>query len=157
MTEQKNTSYSSEELSERFPDTLLNYDNQYFYAGWLNKQLVLNRCRSCGHWHHPSRPICPKCWSFDIEHRAVSGEGKIRLHMNYYQGPPAPGVDYSEPHPVVTVELAEQEGLRVTSTLIHCPLSEIEIGMPVQLAWVERYDAPYPVFTPVSTTVAEGQ
>ena len=76
----------------------------------------------------------------DVEIRCVV---RIALH----QGPPADGVDYAKgPHPVVTVELEEQPALRFTSTIVDCALDDIQIGMPVELAWIERSGAPYPVF-----------
>ena len=63
-----------------------------------------------------------------------------------YQGPPAEGVDYSTPYPVVTVELDEEPGLRFTSSVIGCPNSEIQIGRRVRLDWIERAGIPLPVF-----------
>ena len=63
------------------------------------------------------------------------------------RGPPAPDVDYAKaPHPVVSVELEEQEGLRFTSTVIDCPLEEVRIGLEVELSWIDRFGAPFPVF-----------
>jgi uncharacterized protein len=63
-----------------------------------------------------------------------------------HQGPPAPGVDYSTPYPVVTVELDEQVGLRFTSTVVDARNDEIRIGAPVRLDWRERAGSPMPVF-----------
>jgi hypothetical protein len=69
--------------------------------------------------------------------------------MLLHQGPEAPGVDYrAGPHPVATVELVEQVGLRFTSTVIGAPVSAIHIGMPVELTWIERDGAPFPAFQP---------
>jgi uncharacterized OB-fold protein len=139
---------SDEELLARFPDTRIDHDTKELYRGWLERQLRLNRCNACGTWHHPPRPICPKCWSSDVAATEVSGTGTVHLLIRLHQGPPAPGVDYSHPHPVVAVELDEQPGLRYVSTVVNCPPEEVRIGMPVKLAWVERYGAPYPVFEP---------
>jgi uncharacterized OB-fold protein len=55
-------------------------------------------------------------------------------------------VDYSRPHPVVAVELEEQAGLRYTTTVIDGDPHAISIGLPVELAWIERHGAPFPVF-----------
>jgi hypothetical protein len=55
---------------------------------------------------------------------------------------------------VVTVELEEQEGLRYTSTVVHCPPDEITIDMPVRLTWIDRYGAPFPVFEPAGARSA---
>jgi hypothetical protein len=51
---------------------------------------------------------------------------------------------------VVSVELAEQAGLRFTSTVVNCPPEEIRIGLPVALAWIDRAGAPFPVFEPAT-------
>jgi uncharacterized OB-fold protein len=141
---------NGEDLVARFPDTRIDHDTKYFYNGWLNRQLVFNRCADCGEWHAPPKPVCPKCWSFNIVPTAIGGKGTIHLLSRLYMGPPAPDVDYKAgPHPVATVELDEQPGLRYTSTVINCPTDKIQIGMRIQLAWIERYGAPYPVFEPL--------
>jgi uncharacterized OB-fold protein len=139
---------SDEELVSRFPDTWISHDNKEFYRGWLDRKLLLTRCTDCGYWRHPPKPICPRCWSTDVRPTEVSGRGTVHLLIRLHQGPPAPGVDYSTPHPVATVELEEQEGLRLTSTVVDCPPEDVHIGMPVELAWIERYGEPYPVFRP---------
>jgi uncharacterized OB-fold protein len=140
------TSISDQELLEAYPDTPIDHDTKEFYRGWLERRLLLNRCLDCGRWHNPPRPLCPDCWSRWVAPTEVSGRGVIHLLLFLHQGPPAPDVDYSRPHPVATVELAEQEGLRYTSTVVNCPPEEIKIGTPVRLTWIERWGAPYPVF-----------
>ena len=107
-----------EEILARFPDSRVDHDTKFFYGGWLGRRLLINRCRDCGHWHHPPRPLCPKCWSFGVEPTEVSGRGTVHLLIRLHQGPPAPDVDYVTPHPVATVELAEQPGLRLSSTVV---------------------------------------
>lgn len=138
------------ELLGRFPDTWINHDNKEFYRGWLGQRLLLNRCGDCGYWQHPPKPVCRACWSDNVHATEVSGQGAVHLLIRLHQGPPAPGVDYAQPLPVATVELAEQEGLRYTSTVINCPPGQLRIGLPVRLTWTERYGAPYPVFEPLA-------
>ena len=72
-----------------------------------------------------------------------------------HQGPPADGVDYSTPYPVVTVELDEQEGLRFTTTVIGADNNQIRIGERVQLDWIERGGAPMPVFRLIEAKAAK--
>ncbi len=137
------------ELVERFPWVQISHDNKHLYRGWLERELRINRCRDCGRFHHPPKPICPECWSWQIEPTPVSGRGVVHLAMFLRQGAPAPGVDYAvAPHPVVTVELEEQPGLRFTSTVAGAPLEQIRIGLPVELEWIDRYGAPFPAFRP---------
>jgi uncharacterized protein len=137
---------TDEELLSRFPDTLINHDNKEFYRGWLEHKLVLNRCDDCGTVTHPPRKMCPECWSRSVTPTEMSGRGTVHLLIFLHQGPPAPGVDYKTPHPVATIDL--EEGVRFTSTIVNCDKDDMHIGMPVKLTWVDRYDAPYPVFEP---------
>ena len=145
---------ADDETLRRFPDTVIDHDTKAFYRGWLSEELLLNRCGPCGTWHHPPRPVCPHCWSDDVAPAAVSGRGTVHLLVRLHQGPRVPGVSYDPPHPVVAVELEEQADLRFTSTVVDCPDCDLRIGMPVELTWIERHGAPYPVFRPAGTGAA---
>lgn len=139
---------SDKELLDAFPNSIITHDDKEYYRGWLEHRLLIQHCSSCGNWFHPPQPICPECWSRDVTPTEVSGRGTVHLLIKLHQGAPAPDVDYSAPHPVATVELAEQLGLRFTTTIVNCPLDDIGIGMPVKLTWIDRWGAPYPVFEP---------
>lgn len=137
------------DLVERLPHLPVDRDTAQHYLGYLRRELVLNRCADCARWHHPMRPMCPACWSWNVAPTPVSGRGTVYLVTLLHQGPPAEGVDDAKgPHPVVTVELEEQPGLRFTSTIVGCDAHDVRIGMPVELAWIERNGSPYPAFRP---------
>lgn len=124
-------------------------DTAEHYRGYLRRELVMNRCGDCGRWHHPMRPMCPACWSCNVVLTPVSGRGTVHLFVVLHQGPPADGVDYvTAPHPVVTIQLDAQEGLRFTGTMVECRLDAIRIGMRVELTWIDRQGSPYPAFRP---------
>lgn len=95
--------------------------------------------------------MCPQCWGWNIVPTEVSGRGTVHLLMRLHQGPPTPGVDYTHGHPVVTVELEEQASLRVTSTVLDIAPEDLHIGTAVELDWIDREGAPFPVFR-ASTT-----
>ncbi len=140
---------SDTDMIAMFPGHEIDHDNKCFYRGWLKKQLLMNRCAACGRWHHPPQPLCPECWSVDVTPTEVTGRGSIHLLIRLHQGPPAEGVDYAAgPYPVVVVELEEQAGLRFTSTIINCDASNLQIGTPVELTWIDRSGTPFPVFEP---------
>jgi uncharacterized OB-fold protein len=141
---------SDAELAERLAHLPVERDTAAHYRGYLHRKLVLNRCADCGRWHHPMRPMCPACWSWNVAPTAVSGRGTVHLFIKLHQGPPAQGVDYAQAHPVVIVELAEQDGFRFTGTMVGCALEDIRIGMPVKLKWIERNGSPYPAFRPAA-------
>lgn len=140
-------SITDAELVDRLPDVPVDAQNSEFYRGWLERRLVLNRCEDCGRWHHPAKPVCPECWSDRVRPTPVSGHGTVHLLVWLRQGPPADGVDYSTAHPVVTVELEEQAGLRFTSTVVDAQPGELAIGDAVELTWIERHGEPFPAFT----------
>jgi uncharacterized protein len=140
------TVISDEELVTRFGRYGVDRDSAAHYRGWLEHRFLVQRCDDCGTWHHPPRPVCPTCWSMRITPTEVAGRGTIFLAIFLHQGPPASGVDYSTPYPVVTAELDEQPGLRVTSTVIGARNVDITIGRGVVLDWIERDGMPLPVF-----------
>ena len=135
-----------ETLLARFSGTSIDRDTAPYFRARLARRLELAHCAACGRWHHPPRPICPACWSTDVRPTRVAGTGTIHLTTFLHQGPPAEGIDYTTPYPVVTVQLDEQEGLRLTSTVVGTPNADITIGRRVELDWIERAGAPLPVF-----------
>ena len=137
---------SDEDLMRRFPGYPLDRDSAAHFRGRIAHQLLVNRCTDCGTWHHTPKPICPACWSTDVRATPVSGRGAIYMAIFLHQGPPAEGVDYSTPYPVVTVELDEQVGLRFTGTVVGAPNDAIRIGRRVTLEWVRRGATPVPAF-----------
>lgn len=137
---------TDEDLLSRFPGWDVDRESAAHFRGRLERKLLLNRCAACGTWHHPPRPVCPACWSSDLVPTEVAGTGTIFMFVLLHQGPPAEGVDYSTPHPVVTVELDEQPGLRFTSTIVGSPNQVIGIGERVRLDWIDRDGAPLPAF-----------
>lgn len=138
---------SDEELVRLYPLDAIDHDTVAHFRGRLQRELLLNRCGACGHWHHPPKPICPACRSREVKPSPVAGAGSIHLVTLLHRGPSLAGIDYSsQPHSVVTVELDEQLGLRFTSTVIDTAAHEIQIGVRVILDWIERTGAPVPVF-----------
>jgi uncharacterized protein len=144
---------SDEELCSLFPGAV-DRDSAAHYRGRLRRRLLINRCADCGTWHAPPRPVCPSCLSDRVAAQPVSGAGTIFMAVFLHQGPPAEGVDYSTPYPVVTVDLDEQPGLRFSSTVVGAPNAEIQIGRRVELDWITRGGAPMPVFR---LTMHEGE
>lgn len=134
-------------LLRRFAAHGVTRDSAAHFRGRLDRRLLIHRCADCGHWHHPPRPMCPRCWSWAITPTEVSGRGTIHLLMLLHQGPPVPGVDYTGGHPVVTVELEEQPALRFTATVTaDFPRDRLTIGTPVELDWTDRDGTPTPAF-----------
>lgn len=140
---------TDEEVLARFPRVRIDRDNIDHYRGLLEHRLVVNRCSDCGTWHHPPRPVCPRCWSRSVAAEPVSGRGEIAFVTFVHQGRAAPGVDYADGWPVAAVELVEQAGLRVSASIVDSTRDRISVGAPVELVWLDRDGEPVAAFTVV--------
>jgi uncharacterized OB-fold protein len=111
------------------------WENQGFWEGIERRELVFQKCKGCGAWLHPPRPVCPKCRSFEKEWGRSSGKGTVYSWVTYHESPhPAFKVPYS----VILVEM--EEGVRLVSNLIDTKPEEISIGMPVEVVFDDVAD-----------------
>ncbi len=105
----------------------------YFGAARAGR-LVVQRCAGCGALRFPPRELCSACLATDATWQEVSGRGEIFsynvMHQVYH-----PGFATEVPYAVVVVKL--EEGPKITSNLVDCPLGEIAIGMPVEVVFEE--------------------
>ena len=91
--------------------------------------LIGTRCRSCGETSFPTRILCRKCSSSDLEEVALGPIGKlyafttIRVKAPHYIGP--------VPYFMGIVELPEGERLR--TLLTDCDQESLEVGMDMEL------------------------
>ena len=101
-----------------------------FWEGVKEKRVMLQRCKSCGYWLNPPRPMCPKCQSQESEWVAAKGTGKIYSWVTFNESPhPA----FKTPYEAVLVEL--DEGPRIVSNMVGINSDELEIGMPVEVTF----------------------
>ena len=125
----------------------LDESNRFFWTSGEDGQLRFLRCQACGYYLHPPLPRCPECGSRDVAPEVVSGRGEVLSYTVNHQS----WDGSTEPYAIVLVGLPEQEGLRLTSNLINHPLDDIEIGLPVQVAFEQHDLVWFPLFEPVTT------
>ncbi|WP_052404836.1 Zn-ribbon domain-containing OB-fold protein [Bacillus rubiinfantis] len=92
------------------------------------RQLHVQKCKNCGTYSHPPRPVCHQCRHYQLEWVPTSGKGTVYSFVIYYRSV-HPG--FEVPYGVVLVELVE--GVRIISNMVDCKPEEIYIGMPVEL------------------------
>ena len=106
--------------------------NRPYWEAARRHELVIQKCRCCGHYRYPPGTNCPDRLSDDLEWVKVSGRGTVFtwtvFHKVYH-----PAFADEVPYAVVAVEL--EEGPRVTSNLVDCPLEVITAGMPVEVVF----------------------
>ena len=122
----------------------LDEENTFFWTSGADGQLRFLRCSDCGYYIHPPLPQCPRCASKDIAPAVVSGKGTVHSFTINHQ----PWDGSTEPWAIVLVELAEQEGLRLTSNMVNCANEDVRIGMPVRVAFEQHDDVYFPLFEP---------
>jgi uncharacterized OB-fold protein len=123
--------------------------NAHYWQGGRDGELRLQRCHDCGYYIHPPGVICPKCWSKDIDVETVSGRGEVlTFSVNHQQWMPGPEV----PFVLAIVRLVEQDDLRITTNIVHCPPEDVEIGMPVRVLFEPHRSEEVwiPLFEPAS-------
>jgi uncharacterized OB-fold protein len=116
--------------------------SRLFYEGTLLGELRMPRCRSCGQFLSPTagagtpvesvRKRCVRCLSDDLEWTTTEGAGTLYsfgiMHVVYH-----PAYADDVPYNIAVIEL--DEGVRITSQVVDCPLDELMIGMRVQVTF----------------------
>ena len=117
-------------------------DTEFFWYAGAESVLKILRCQSCGYFCHPPYPRCPICLSRSMAPETVTGRGEVHsFTINHQQW--VPGTD---PYAIVLVELDEQTGLRLTSSVIDVPVDEVKIGLPLEVDFLHREDVWLPLF-----------
>jgi uncharacterized OB-fold protein len=126
------------------PRPSITLDNAFWFDGAREHRLLIQRCASCGALRHPPRPRCDRCGSYEWDALEASGRGIIYSYVVNHH-PQVPAFDY--PLPIALIEL--EEGTRLVADLVGIEPTEIEIGMPVTVEWIEPDpDLTLPAFRP---------
>ena len=120
--------------------------NEYFWTAGRDGQLKFLRCQDDGTYIHPPAPVCPTCLSRDVLAEPVSGRATVATFTINHQ-PWYPGLD--PPYVVAIVEIEEDPKVRLMTNIVGCPPDDVDIGMPVRVAF-EQYadDVWLPFFEP---------
>ena len=68
----------------KLPDTTLDRFYQLLEEG----KLMASRCKSCGKKAFPPRPVCPECYSTDLEWVELPKQGRIVTYTIIHVAPP---------------------------------------------------------------------
>src|SRR5947207_1418829 len=130
----------------RLPLPALEPESERFWRACRAGRLEITRCRACGWYIHPPRPICPRCQARDLGWEAVSGRATLVSYtVNHQRWMPGMEVPYT----IGLVELVEQADLRLTTNIVGCAPDAVEIGMPVRVTFRDVSDEiALPLFEP---------
>jgi len=121
----------------RLPLPALEPESERFWRAGRAGRLEITRCRACGWYIHPPRPVCPRCLARDVGWEAVSGRATVVSYtVNHQRWMPGMEVPYT----IGLVELVEQADLRLTTNLVGCAPDAVAIGMPVRVTFRDVSD-----------------
>lgn len=98
-------------------------------------RLLIAACGACGLRHHYPRPMCPFCWSDQVEPLEASGQGSLHTYSVIHVNDLAPFRNRL-PYIAALVDLAE--GPRVITTIEGAEPGELSMDMPVTAVFRPR-------------------
>jgi len=108
-----------------------------FYDWCEKRELRFQRCRGCRAWRHVPREMCAECGSWDWDWEPSSGRGAV-FTWTVVNRAMHPAFSDDAPFAAVVVEL--EEGVRLLSHVVDCPLEALEIGLPVEVVFETASD-----------------
>ena len=96
-------------------------DSRHYWLALAEGRLDIQKCRDCGHWTWPPRPICSFCQSDNLGWEAAKGTGEIHSWVNVHQVY-APGFAGLVPYVTALVRLDEQSDILIPGRF----LSDVE-------------------------------
>lgn len=124
------------------------FDTREFWAATKDRQLKYQQCANCNTIVFYPRRHCTGCTSSNLEWKTASGRGKVYTYSVVRQSY-HPFFRNRIPYAVAWIDL--DEGPRLLSNIVGVddPLTDIRIGMPVQVEWEEHEELNIPLFRPV--------
>ncbi len=120
------------EYRKPLPNPLNPDTSRPFWEAARRHELLLPRCKTCGRLFFFPREACPYCLSGDIEWVTASGRGRLYSYTVIHQ-PANPAFAPDAPYVYAMVQL--DEGPRLISNLVDCPLEQVRIDMPLVAAF----------------------
>jgi len=118
-----------------------------FWEGTKEGKFLIQHCKDCDSNIFYPRKFCPKCWSENLDWIEASGKGKIVTFTTAYAMVEPCFMD-ELPYTLAYIDL--DEGIRIMSRIVECDPADIEIGMSVEVVFIQRDDFMLPYFKPVS-------
>jgi hypothetical protein len=119
------------------PRPAINRDNEFFWEGARKHELRMQRDPATGELFHPPGPKRnPATGKWDLEYEVCSGRGRLySFALPHY--PQAPGFTY----PVIVGLVELEEGPRLVSNIVGVERDQLEIGMPLEVTWLDSHPA----------------
>lgn len=114
-----------------------------FWKAAAEHRLVAPRCNRTGRYFFPPERCVPGTDSTDWDYAESCGRGTVYTFSVVHR-PPSP--DFETPYILAVVDL--DEGWPMLTNVVDCPPERIEVGMPVQVTFIDIEGGSLPVFRP---------
>lgn len=124
-------------------------DQEFTSAAFIRQlegdHLCGSKCRNCGTEYLPPRPLCPKCYSAEMEWVEMPREGELAAFTRIHIGPKAMlAAGYDREHPYFSGIVRLTNGLSISAQILGAEdldPAEIAIGTPVRAEIIRADDA----------------
>src|ERR671930_2029617 len=110
---------------------------QPFWDAAANRKLVMQRCGDCHSWVWCPRPVCVECGSEKLLWTPVSGRGTVFAFTVIREVVGRALRGFEKDIPYVTAWIDLEDGPRICSNVVQCPIEKVAIGMPVEVIFEE--------------------
>ncbi|WAJ44529.1 OB-fold domain-containing protein [Mycobacterium sp. Aquia_216] len=129
------------------PLPLVTPENEFFWTSGADGTLRLQECNACEALIHPPAPVCRCCRSRDIGVRELSGRATL-AGFTINERFSLPGLP--APYVIAEVAIAEDPRVRLTTNIVGCDPSALELGQQVEVVFEQVEEVWFPLFRPIA-------
>lgn len=113
------------------PAPIITSTSQAFWDATTEGRFTLQKCDSCDLVVWVPRRTCPNCWQENLRTFDASGKGTVYSFTIIRKG----AGDWKDAGPFVYAYVELDEGPRVQTNIVGCPVDDVHIGMKVEVEW----------------------
>ena len=106
-----------------------------FWDATTKGKLVMQRCSDCQSWVWCPRPACVECGGDHLDWTPLSGRGHVFAFTVIREVAGRALGGFEKDIPYVTAWIDLDEGPRLCSNVIGCPIEKVRIGMEVEVVF----------------------
>ena len=111
--------------------------NEPFWRAAAERKLLMQKCAACGAWVWCPRPACVECGSDKLAWTPLGGRGEVFAFTVIREVVGRALRGFEKDIPYVTAWIDLEEGPRICSNVVGCPVEKVAIGMPVEVVFEE--------------------
>jgi len=140
------------ELDVSKPLPAITTEAKPFWDAAAQQTLIIQRCQDCKAWVWTPRPSCNECGSEKVEWTQMSGKGEVYSFTVIRQIVGRAASKAFEPDiPYVIAWVNLDEGPRLITNIIGCPVENVKLGMKVTVQFEKASEKVWlPKFKPLA-------